>query len=464
MSHATAAGPRSAGPPLASRLAAAGALVVSAATLVAVVLLAVDHVASLVIALVASALGLSATWIAATNRRSRWWAAPAGVLLVGVALAGLVTAGRGAAAVVVVLAGVGIASLLASAALRWEVRADLSRRWREVPPARHGVVIMNPKSGGGKATSRHLADQARRRGVEPVVISAGEDLRALAEAAVANGADALGMAGGDGSQAVVAAVAAAHGVPFVCVPAGTRNHFALDLGIDRNDPVRALDAFGPAVAATIDLAEVNGDVFVNNVSLGVYGRIVASDEYRDAKRQTVARMLPDLLGPDATPFAFEVEGPAGPIEGAQIIEVSNNPYTLSSVTGFGSRARLDTGRLGVTALTVGRALDVNRLVALELAGHPERFEGWREWTAPELEVQGPGAMAGAIDGEARVFEPPVRFAIRPAALEVRAARGQRGASPAFLQAPVRASSLVGLARVACGRPSGILPGETGSDE
>ncbi len=109
------------------------------------------------------------------------------------------------------------------------------------------------------------------------------------------------MAGGDGSQAVVAAVAAAHDLPFVCVPAGTRNHFALDLGVDRDDVVGALDAYGDARQARIDLAEVNGRVFVNNVSLGVYARIVASDEYRDAKLRTAAKMLPTLLGPDAPP-------------------------------------------------------------------------------------------------------------------------------------------------------------------
>ena len=92
------------------------------------------------------------------------------------------------------------------------------------------------------------------------------------------------MAGGDGSQAVVAAVPAAHDLPFVCVPAGTRYHFGLlDLGVDRDDVVGSLDAYGAARQARIDLGDVNGQVFVNNVSLGVYGRIVASDEYRDAK-------------------------------------------------------------------------------------------------------------------------------------------------------------------------------------
>src|SRR5581483_1591123 len=118
---------------------------------------------------------------------------------------------------------------------------------------------------GGKVAKLHLDDEARMRGIEPVVLGPGDDLRALAEAAVRDGADALGAAGAD-----------SHGLPFVCIPAGTRNHFALDLGVDRRDPVAALDAFGTAREATIDLADVNGDIFVNNVSLGLYAEIAAS--------------------------------------------------------------------------------------------------------------------------------------------------------------------------------------------
>jgi diacylglycerol kinase family enzyme len=85
-----------------------------------------------------------------------------------------------------------------------------------------------------------------------VVLAPGQSLAAPAQAAVASGADALGMAGGDGSLAVVAAVAAAHDLPFVCIPAGTRNHFVLDVGVDRHDLPGALDAFsdGPSGGST----------------------------------------------------------------------------------------------------------------------------------------------------------------------------------------------------------------------
>lgn len=102
-----------------------------------------------------------------------------------------------------------------------------------VNTAGSAVLIINLKSGGGKAERFDLAAQARRRGIEPVVLQLGDDLLELAESAIAHGARVIGMAGGDGSQALVATVAARHDIAHVCIPAGTRNHFALDLGLDR---------------------------------------------------------------------------------------------------------------------------------------------------------------------------------------------------------------------------------------
>jgi len=124
---------------------------------------------------------------------------------------------------------------------------------------------------------------------------------------------------------------------------------------------------------------------------------------------------------------------------------------------------LDTGRLGVATLTISPTSDVNRLIALEVAGHPERYEGWHQWTATALEVHGPPSLAAAADGEARTFESPLRFVVRPGALRVRISREERGASPALLHAPAGASTLAGLARVVRGRPSGIVAGQERGD-
>jgi diacylglycerol kinase family enzyme len=443
--------------PLVSRLAAGAAIAVAAATLVVLVVLTAANLPYAAGVALTSALALSTSWMATTNRRRRGLTVPATVLLLAVAIAILVAQGPSAVGIAAVLVGLVLAGALGSLALRWEVRDALRSRWSSVPSTRHGVVFVNPRSGDGKAVRFALAEEARRRGLEVLLLQPGDDLRELAAAAVIRGADALGMAGGDGSQAVVAAVAAAHGLPFVCVPTGTRNHFALDLGIDRDNPVRALDAFGEARESTIDLGEVNGEVFVNNVSLGLYAEIIQSEAYRNAKRQTVARMLPDLIGPEAPPSAFDLTSPFGVVSDAQVILVSNNPYRLSSVSGFGSRPVLDGGELGVATLTLQRPSDVDGLVALEIAGHPERYPGWRQWSAASLEVRGPGTLHVGLDGEARTLSSPLHFACRPRSLRVRIARGEVGASPAFLWAPLTSSTLVGLWRVLWGRPSGMVP-------
>ncbi len=253
-----------------------------------------------------------------------------------------------------------IALVLVSAwAARYALYRDArSRRAAHVParvaaPPRHPVLIMNPKSGGGKAEKFHLVDECHTRGIEPIVLQRGDDLLKLARDAIAGGADVIGMAGGDGSQALVATVASELDIPHVCVPAGTRNHFALDLGLDRDDVVGALDAFFDGVERRIDLARVNGRIFVNNASMGLYAKIVQSDEYRDAKLKTAADMLPDLLGPDAQPFDLRFVGPDG-VErpSAHLVMVSNDPYELDHLGGRGTRERLDLGTLGVVAARI----------------------------------------------------------------------------------------------------------------
>lgn len=147
-----------------------------------------------------------------------------------------------------------------------------------VGPARRGVLFVNPRSGDGVADSVGLVDAARRRGIETLVFDGDDDLAELAKRAIVDGADVIGMAGGDGSQALVASLAMEHDIAHVCIPAGTRNHFALDLGLDRDDVLGALDAFGPAHERRVDLAQVGDRVLVNNVSLGVYATIVQSSE------------------------------------------------------------------------------------------------------------------------------------------------------------------------------------------
>jgi diacylglycerol kinase family enzyme len=314
-----------------------------------------------------------------------------------------------------------------------------------VPPVRDAVLLINPRSGDGKAERAGLARECRARNIEPVVFGPGQDVVALAEAAVAGGAQLIGIAGGDGSLALVAGVAARHRVPMVVVPAGTRNHLAMDLGLDRGDVVGALDAYGAAVERTVDLGDVNGRPFVNNVSLGLYAEIIRSPAYRDAKVDTTLGALPGLLGPHSRPFDLRFTDPAGERHtGAHVVQVSNNPYgrTIGSLT---SRPRLDSGRLGVITLQVPEGRPDPAFLAAIAAGRPERVPGFAAWEVPAFEVDSGDLVHLGMDGEALSMAPPLRFTLRPGALRIRLPRHAGGLSPAAREQRARAR-LRGLPR------------------
>jgi diacylglycerol kinase family enzyme len=361
---------------------------------------------------------------------------------------------------IVLALGLGLAAVsigAASYALSPANPAAPASALERAPRAGHPVLLMNLKSGGGKAERFGLVDLCRQRNIEPIVLRPGDDLRQLAEDAVTRGADVLGMAGGDGSQALVASVASKHGIPFVVVPAGTRNHFALDLGLDRDDVPGALEAYEDGVDIVVDLAEVNGRVFVNNASMGVYAKIVQSEDYRDAKVQTAAAMLPDLLGPTATPLDLRYTLPSGEeAAAAQLLLVSNNPYEMAQLRGGGTRERIDGGVLGVVSARVETAADAEKLVALELAGNVRRFATWNEWTATEFEVRSAGPVDVGVDGEALTLPPPLHFVIRPGALTVRLPRTAPRWSPAPRAVRVIAKpTLAALWQIVLGRPMGV---------
>jgi len=378
-----------------------------------------------------------------------------GLAGVGLLIAGFVIADVHGLRLVSTVILVALSVAAGRVALRPDARAAEERAplRTTVAPARHPVLIMNPKSGGGKAETFHLVDECHKRGIEPIVLKLGDDLLQLAEDAIARGADVIGMAGGDGSQALVATIASRHDIPHVVVPAGTRNHFALDLGLDRDDVVGALDAYSDGEEVRIDLATVNGRIFVNNASLGLYAKIVQSPEYRDAKRQTAAGMLPQMLGPDAAPLDLRFTGPDGTnYPTVHMILVSNDPYQLHSLAGRGTRERMDLGVLGIVAARISSAVDASRFVALEAAGQISRFPGWLEWTAAEFRVDSDAPVEIGVDGEAMKLDPPLLFASRPGALRVRIPRHASGLSPSAKTTHVLSQSAIGeLAGVVAGR-------------
>ncbi|NUK32407.1 NAD(+)/NADH kinase [Streptomyces lunaelactis] len=437
------------------RLAAFIALAALPVAMTTLIVGAVMNWEATVAAVAALLVGVTAGWHAVSRKGMRRALAGLGAAL---ALALLVAVGFLTDLSLPRLALVLVLAALSAAA----ARVALHRRGGSVEaaggpaakPARP-VLLMNPKSGGGKVERFGLVDECSRRGIGAVLLKPGEDLRELAEQAIARGADAIGMAGGDGSQAIVAEVAARHDIPHIVVPTGTRNHLALDLGLDRDDVVGALDAFVDGVERRIDLATVNGRVFVNNASLGLYARVVQSPQYRDAKLKTAAETLPDLLGPDAVPPDLRFTGPDGaPYPTAQLILVSNGPYQLDRLEGRGTRERMDSGRLGVVTLTIRDTAEAVRFTTLQAAGQVRRFPGWRQWTAERFDVRSGAPVAIGVDGEALTLEAPIVFATLPGALRLRLPRHAVGISPAGRAVHLLSRSTVAaLAAVCLGRPA-----------
>jgi diacylglycerol kinase family enzyme len=418
----------------ARRLAALGALFLLGVAVVATMLAVIGDLWRIPVAVALLAAALLATWFAVTRTGAR--RVLAGLLAVA-AVAVFVVLSLGSSGLVSILLRVALV-IAAVALIRYVVAHDPGLLPRDaippqrVPPAGRGVLIMKLKSGGGKAERFGLEEQCRSRGIGGVVLQPGDDLVDLAEGAVNAGADVIGMAGGDGSQALVASVAARLGVAMVVIPAGTRNHLALHLGIDREDVVGALDAFGEAVEQSMDLAEVNGRVFVNNVSLGLYAAIVRSPEYRAAKIDTALGALPAALGPGSAPFDLRFTGPDGEAHnGAHVVQVSNNPYGRTAGTRT-VRPHLDTGRVAV-----------NR---------PERFPGFVAWEPTTFTIDSGSEIDVGLDGETLRMRPPLRFAVRPAVLRIRLPTSATGRAPTLRELSLR-STLGVVWRAALGRPA-----------
>ena len=285
---------------------------------------------------------------------------------------------------------------------------------RRADRPRQPFLIMNPRSGGGKVRKFGLKEKAEAAGAQVVLLEGPEiiDVASLARRAVAGGADMLGVAGGDGTQALVAGIAAEHDLPFLCISAGTRNHFAMDLGLDRDDPSRCLDALQDGVEQRIDLGLVGDRTFVNNASFGVYAEIVRSPAYRDDKRGTTLQMLPDLLTADGDGHLTAHAGRTD-IDRPQALLVSNNPYGTGDVAGLSHRARLDTGTLGVIAITVDSAAQAIGLI------RSGRGRGLTTLAADQVTVDAaaPEIPVG-IDGETVMMPTPVRCTVLPRALRV----------------------------------------------
>lgn len=413
--------------PLARRLAAIAVVVAVLVAVGALLSTVVANPIATLLSVAALAVGVTSGWVALTNRGKKRWSA---VVLAGLAIVVL-------AATVIrdeehgyLLATTIVAVAVAIPAGRFALGREPRPRPGDhgVPPAQAPVLVVNPNSGDGVAQRVGLSEAARSRGIHVLEFDGSRPVLDLVREALEGGADVVGVAGGDGSLAAAAAAVSAAGADFVCVPAGTRNHFALDLGLDRSDVLAALDAFGAARRRRVDLARVNGVPFLNNVSLGLYGEIVQSEGYRDDKVGTALSRLPDLVSDSPDVLGLSYLDPRGERrDTAQVIHVSNNPYVLAG-RGMGSRPSLEEGELGIVCarLDGGRAVEV---VTRTIFG-ADHSDSLQSWAAQQFQVDSADPVPAGVDGESMVLDPPLRFESLPAAVAVRLPWSAPGESPA----------------------------------
>jgi len=381
----------------------------------------VKSLAMLAVGVAAAAVGLAAAYVFLSRRGVvRWLAlavfvlAPIAVIVVYAVKDLLWVALVSAAAWL--LAGVTARLALAQGETDWRMP-----EYPAQPPPRHPYLIMNPKSGGGKVGKFGLKQKAEDLGAEVFLLEGQSvDVAKVARAAVDAGADLLGVAGGDGTQALVAGVAAEHGIPFLVISAGTRNHFALDLGLDREDPSTCLTALSDGVELRVDLGVINGQTFVNNASFGAYAEVVETPAYRGDKLNTTLNTLPELLqGHRGARLTARADGTE--IEAPQALLVSNNPYGTGDIAGLGRRARLDRGTLGVVGVTVASASQAAGLL------RGRHATGLSVLTTRQIEIRAdaPRIPVG-VDGESIAMPTPVTCTVSPQALRVWVPRDRPG--------------------------------------
>ncbi|MFD6550227.1 diacylglycerol/lipid kinase family protein [Streptomyces sp. NPDC058398] len=295
--------------------------------------------------------------------------------------------------------------------------------------------MTNPRSGGGKPARYGLVQRAEDMGAQVWMTSAEEDAASVARCAVEEGAQVLGVAGGDGTVSAVAAVAADAGRSLMVVPAGTRNHFARDLGLDVRDPAQALGALVDGESARVDLGVLGPRVFVNNVSFGMYADALLEPGYREDKTRAFAAVAPDYLKGKQWVEAC-VDTPWGTVEFPQMVLVSNNPYHLATPRWLGRRFSLTTGLLGGIVLKrpAQTPPDLLRHLRSELRrsmpGPGPASEGVVVWSASGVTLRGDVRYLDAgIDGEAVTLPLPVICGIRPGALRVLLPRDRPGIPP-----------------------------------
>ena len=283
-------------------------------------------------------------------------------------------------------------------------------------------LVVNPRAGPPAGVEPEaLVAAAAKRGIECRLLAPRDVGADLARKAAARGAPSLGIAGGDGSLAGVAAVALERDLPFVPVPYGTRNHFARDVGFDPGDPVGALAAFAGERERRVDVGAVAERIFLNNVSLGLYASFVHDPERRTKNRLVAfARMFKAALGPTRRPLdlRFEVDGRTER-HLALVCLVAANDYDIRSISDLRTRERLDDGWLHAYVIEATTPFRLVTLLGRAAIGRVAGADGWAEYTSRTFSLESRRRrIHAALDGEPVVLPPRLEFEVRPRALRV----------------------------------------------
>jgi diacylglycerol kinase family enzyme len=288
---------------------------------------------------------------------------------------------------------------------------------------RAGTVARQPKGG----FAPELAAAFAGRGVTAEVeLLPGERMRHAAEEARERAArgevDAVAVAGGDGTIGAVASVLAGTGIPLGVLPFGTLNHFAKDLGIPLElDAAVAVICDGQVRA--VDVAEVNGQVFVNNSSIGLYPYMVLDRERRRSQHGQ-AKWVATLLAAFRTlrylpvrRLSVRAAGCVAPTR-TPCVFVGNNQYSLAG-SSLGTRERLDEGRLYLYVAPPQGRLSLLWLAARSALGLVDETRDLRVLRADCAEIHSrTSRLLVAMDGEVAILRPPLTYRLRPGALSV----------------------------------------------
>ncbi len=287
------------------------------------------------------------------------------------------------------------------------------------------LFILNSGSGTGNcdAITTQITERFSVLGEEVriVLASTGEEMEWAARQGLAAGATAIVAGGGDGTISTVAGVLADSDVPLGVLPLGTLNHFAKDLGIPL-EPAKALEVIVAGHTIAVDAGEVNGKLFLNNSSLGLYARIVRLRQRYQARgiaKWFVAAwaMLKVMEENPVFTVRIGVNGESVTYR-SSLVMVGNNAYRMEGLDA-GSRDSLTSGQLSVYVVQSEGKLGLARLIWQIVAGRAEEGEEFEvhHVTAATVETAS-STMPVARDGEVAQLTMPLQFRIRSKALLV----------------------------------------------